>query len=88
MEVIRNPYVDGLAHGTEIWYRKDGSKEKEIPYVYDRRHGKEIWYIKNGSKDREIVYEKGVKISDTGRRHGPIVVRDASELKKRKIDLL
>ena len=26
------PYVDGKEHGTQIWYREDGSKEREAVF--------------------------------------------------------
>ena len=50
------PYVDGNANGTEIKYRRNGSKEMETGYVKHRKQS-EVWYREDGSKWKEMPYK-------------------------------
>jgi len=56
--------VDGKLHGTQIFYREDGSKRYETSYVNGLKHGTQIWCREDGSKRLERVYENGKKISE------------------------
>ena len=48
---------------SEVWYREDGSKWKEMPYKGHVSNGTAVSYHKDGSKAMETLYENGKEIS-------------------------
>ena len=55
--------MNGVEHGTAIWYYRDGSKRIETPFVNGKEHGTEIGYREDGSKHKETVHENDKQIS-------------------------
>jgi antitoxin component YwqK of YwqJK toxin-antitoxin module len=64
-------YKNGLKHGNEIWFYKNGRKLAEMGYKNDKLDGKCLGYYDNGKKFIEENYKDGEK-------HGKYICWDDS----------
>lgn len=55
-------YVNGLIHGVDRKWHKNGKLAYEVPCCYGIKHGKEMHWFHDGTVKSTINYEFGVKI--------------------------
>ena len=84
------PYVNGIKHGTMIWYSRDGSKSFEMPYVDGKIHGTEFRYHKNGNKKEEKPFLEGIRhgtaieYNEDGSKSAEYVFENGKEISREK----
>lgn len=54
-------YQNGIKHGKEIWWHKNGQKQFEVIYKADKMSGKCTEYYDNGHKFCEKYFKDGLK---------------------------